>query len=156
MPRLLADTNPLRVSPDVRRLWWRQGLASFGSQLSVVAVGLQVYALTGSTLSVDNHDRRTVAPWASTGLWIVSIALQAWLHVGSVGRLYALVAVQSAAFAINNSARQAIAPRLLPPAPMPTANSLQTIAWDLSFTVGPARRPGPAPAGRSRPPRAVR
>jgi MFS family permease len=161
VPRLLADTTPLRVSPEFRRLWWGQGLASLGSQLAVVAVGLQVYALTGSTLSVgilglcalvplvalglyggalvDSHDRRTVALWASTGLWVVSIAiaLQAWLGFRSVELLYALVALQSAAFAINNPARSAIVPRLLPPELMPAANALQTIAWSTAFTVGP-------------------
>jgi len=161
VPRLLADTTPLRVSPEFRRLWWGQGLASLGSQLAVVAVGLQVYALTGSTLSVgilglcslvplvglglyggalvDSHDRRTVALWASVGLWLVSIAIavQAWLGLESVGLLYALVAVQAAAFAINNPARSAILPRLLPPELMPAANALQTIAWNLAFTIGP-------------------
>ncbi len=161
MPRLLADTTPLRVSPEFRRLWWGQGLASLGSQLAVVAVGLQVYALTGSTLSVgvlglcalvplvglglyggalvDSHDRRTVALWASTGLWLVSIAiaLQAWLGLASVELLYALVAVQAAAFAVNNPARSAIVPRLLPAELMPAANSLQTIAWNVAFTLGP-------------------
>ncbi len=161
MPRLLADTTPLRISPEFRRLWWGQGLATLGSQLAVVAVGLQVYALTGSTLSVgvlglctlvplvglglyggalvDSHDRRTVALWASTALWVVSIAiaLQAWLGFRSVELLYALVALQSAAFAINNPARSAIVPRLLPPELMPAANALQTLAWSTAFTIGP-------------------
>lgn len=161
MPRLLADTTPLRVSPEFRRLWWGQGLATLGSQLAVVAVGLQVYALTGSTLSVgilglctlvplvglglyggalvDTHDRRTVALAASTALWVVSIAiaLQAWLGFRSVELLYGLVALQSAAFAINNPARNAIVPRLLPPELLPAANALQTLAWSVAFTVGP-------------------
>jgi MFS family permease len=67
----------------------------------------------------------------------IAIALQAWLGLGSVGVLYALVALQSAAFAINNPARSAIVPRLLPPELIPAANALQTIAWSIGFTVGP-------------------
>lgn len=161
MPRLLADTTPLRISADFRRLFTGQALASVGSQLSVVAVGLQVYDITGSTLSVgilgvcalvplvvlglyggalvDVHDRRTVALLASLGLWVVAIALlvQAWLGLDSAPLLYALVAVQSAAFAINNPARQAILPRLLPARLIPAANSLQTVAASVAFTVGP-------------------
>jgi hypothetical protein len=161
VPRLLADPTPLRISPEFRRLWWGQGLASLGSQLGVVAIGLQVYALTGSTLSVgilgvcslvplvvlglyggalvDSHDRRTVALWASTALWVVSIviAMQAWLGADSVELLYVLVAVQAGAFAINNPARNAIVPRLLPAELLPAANSWQTLAWNLSVTVGP-------------------
>ncbi|MFF2620392.1 MFS transporter [Oerskovia jenensis] len=164
MPRLdgiLADTTPLRVSPPFRRLWWGLGISNLGSQLTVVAVGLQVYALTGSTLAVgvlgifalvplvalglyggalvDAYDRRKVALLASWALWIVTglLALQAWLDVGSVGVLYGLVALQSAAFAINNPARSAIIPRLVEPRLLPAANALQTISWSIALTVGP-------------------
>ncbi|MBD7998167.1 MULTISPECIES: MFS transporter [Oerskovia] len=164
MPRLdgiLADTTPLRVSPPFRRLWWGLGISNLGSQLTVVAVGLQVYALTGSTLAVgvlgifalvplvalglyggalvDAYDRRKVALLASWALWVVTglLALQAWLDVGSVGVLYGLVALQSAAFAINNPARSAIIPRLVEPRLLPAANALQTISWSIALTVGP-------------------
>ena len=161
MPRLLADTTPLRVSPEFRRLWWGLGLSNLGSQLTVVAVGLEVYDLSGSTLSVgilgvcalvplvvlglyggslvDAHDRRRVAIVSATAAWVVTclLALQAWMHVGSVTLLYALVALQSAAFAVNNPARSAIVPQLLPARLLPAANSLQTIAWNLAVTVGP-------------------
>lgn len=164
MPRvngLLADTTPLRTSPPFRRLWWGLGISNLGSQLTVVAVGLQVYALTGSSLAVgvlgicalvplvvlglyggalvDAYDRRKVALAASTALWVVTalIAVQAWLHLSSVGVLYGLVAAQSAAFAINNPARSAIIPRLVEPRLLPAANALQTIAWNVALTVGP-------------------
>ncbi|MHA7133899.1 MFS transporter [Oerskovia turbata] len=164
MPRLdgiLADTTPLRVSPPFRRLWWGLGVSNLGSQLTVVAVGLQVYALTGSTLAVgvlgvfalvplvalglyggalvDAYDRRKVALLASWALWVVTglLALQAWLGLGSVGVLYGLVALQSAAFAINNPARSAIIPRLVEPRLLPAANALQTISWSIALTVGP-------------------
>lgn len=161
MPRLLADMTPLRVSPAFRRLWWGLGVSNLGAQLTVVAVGLQVYALTGSTLAVgllgvaalvplvvlglyggalvDAYDRRKVSLLASSVLWLVTglIALQAWLHVESVNLLYGLVAVQSAAFAINNPARSAIIPRLVEPALMPAANALQTISINVALTLGP-------------------
>jgi MFS family permease len=120
-----------------------------------------VYAITGSTLSVgvlgicalvplvalglyggalvDLYDRRKVALISSVCLWLVSIglAVQAWLHVDSVLLLYALVAVQSAGFAINNPARSAIIPRLIDPPLLPAANVLQTTAWSVALTVGP-------------------
>jgi ENTS family enterobactin (siderophore) exporter len=161
VPRLLADLTPLRVSRPYRRLWAGLSLANVGTQLAVVAVGLQVYDLSGSSLSVglvglfalvplvllglyggsivDAHDRRKVALGASIGLWFVAvlIALQAWLEVGSVWLLYGLVAAQSACFAINNPARSAILPRLLPVDLLPAANALQSLSWNLGFTVGP-------------------
>ena len=138
MRNLLADTTPLKVSADYRRLWFGLSISNIGTQVTIVAVGLQVYALTGSTLAVgvlglfsliplvalglyggalvDHYDRRKVSLVSSAVLWLVvaAIAAQAWLDVESVELLYGLVAVQSAAFAINNPARSAIIPRLLP------------------------------------------
>ncbi|MCK9794502.1 MFS transporter [Isoptericola sp. 4D.3] len=161
MPRLIADLTPLRVSPAYRRLWWGLGVSNIGTQVTVVAVGLQVYALTGSTLAVgtlgiaalvplvalglyggalvDHYDRRRVSLLASSVLWLVTagIAAQAWFDVGSVNLLYALVAVQSAAFAINNPARTSIVPRLLEPQLMPAANALQTLSFNVALTCGP-------------------
>lgn len=161
MPRLLADLTPLRVSPPFRRLWWGLTLAAVGSQITVVAVGLQVYAITGSTLAVgvlgmcalvplvllglyggalvDAHDRRTVAIASAGALWLFSIliAAQAWLGLSNVLLLYALVAGQSAAFAINNPARSAIVPRLIEPRHLPAANALTSVAANTAMTVGP-------------------
>jgi MFS family permease len=99
----------------------------------LVALGLYGGAL------VDLHDRRKVALIASFGLWLISIALavQAWAGVDSVTLLYALVALQSAGFAINNPARSAIVPRLIAPELLPAANVLQTTAWNIALTVGP-------------------
>ena len=158
---LLLDLTPLRASAPFRRLLIGLGISNLGSQLTVVAVGLQVYAITASTLSVgvlgicalvplvllglyggalvDAHDRRRVALYSSFGLWVVTIvlAVQAWLGVDSVLLLYALVAVQSAGFAINNPARSSIIPRLVEPRLLPAANVLTTIENNVALTVGP-------------------
>jgi MFS family permease len=158
---VLLDLTPLRASPAFRRLWWGLGISNLGSQLTVVAVGLQVYAISGSTLSVgilgicalvplialglyggalvDAYDRRIVALLSAVALFLVTAALavQAWLDLDSVTLLYGLVALQSAAFAINNPARTAIIPRLLEPRLLPAANVLVTTAWSAALTVGP-------------------
>ncbi|GAA3800289.1 MFS transporter [Cellulomonas soli] len=161
MPSLLVDTTPLRVSPPFRRLWLGLSVGQLGAQLTVVAVGLQVYALTSSTFAVgilglcalvplvvfglyggalvDHADRRTVALVASTLAWLVTMALaaQAWAGNERVEVLYALVALQSAAAAVNSPARSAIIPRLLDPRLMPAANALQTLGGNTAMTVGP-------------------
>ena len=161
MRHLLADTTPLKVSPDYRRLWFGLSVSNIGTQVTIVAVGLQIYALTGSTLAVgllglfslvplvvlglyggalvDHYDRRKVSLLSSLVLWVVvaGIAAQAWLELESVHLLYGLVAVQSAAFAINNPARSAIIPRLLPKELMPAANALMTLSWNVALTGGP-------------------
>lgn len=158
---LLLDLTPLRTSRSFRRLWWGLGISNLGTQLTVAAVGLQVYAITGSTLAVgvlgvcalvplivlglyggalvDSYDRRKVALASAFGLWLVVIllAVQAWLHLDSVPLLYGLVALQSAGFAINNPARTAIIPRLVDPLLLPAANVLQTVVWNIALTVGP-------------------
>jgi MFS family permease len=158
---LLLDLTPLRASEAFRRLWWGLGIANLGSQLTLVAVGLQVYAISASTLSVgilgicalvplitlglyggalvDAYDRRRVALLSAMGLFVTTAALavQAWLHVDSVILLYFLVALQSAAFAINNPARTAIIPRLLKPSLLPAANVLTTTAWSTALVLGP-------------------
>lgn len=161
MPKIFADVTPLKESPAFRRLWIGNGLSSIGTQLTVVAVSLEIYHLTGSTLSVgmlglvaliplvfaglyggaiaDAHDRRKVALYSSAVLWIVSIciALQAWLSLENVWILYALIAVQSAAAGVNGSARSAIVPRLVRPDLLPSANALSMIVMGLGTTIGP-------------------
>lgn len=161
MPSILADITPLRVSPEFRRLWWGQGLASIGGQFTAMAVSLQIHALTGSTLAVgllgvfalvplivlglyggalvDRHDRRTVALIASVIMWgaTIGIAWQAWWHIGSVWLLYGLVAVQSGASAVNMPARSAIIPRLVPPRLLPAANALNSATWTIAQMGGP-------------------
>ncbi|MCW2811376.1 MAG: transporter [Friedmanniella sp.] len=158
---LLLDLQPLRASPPFRRLLFGLGVSNLGTQLTVVAVGLQVYDITRSTLSVgvlgicalvplivlglyggalvDQYDRRRVALVASVALWVITLALalQAFLHVDSVLLLYGLVALQSAGFAVNNPARTAIIPRLIDPFLLPAANVLQTIAFNVALTAGP-------------------
>ena len=52
MRRLLADPTPLRVLPAYRRLWTAISISNVGQQLTSVAVGLQVWELTHSSLAV--------------------------------------------------------------------------------------------------------
>jgi MFS family permease len=158
---LLTDITPLQASVDYRRLWFGTTVSQLGQQMTAVAVAIQVYALTKSSFSVglvglfalvplvafglyggaiaDAFDRRILGLISSAGLWVLSIALalQAFLHVDSVWLLYGIVAVQAAFYAINNPARSAIIPRLLPVEMLPAANALSAASMNLGFTVGP-------------------
>ena len=161
MEKLLADITPLRESPAFRRLWLGSAVSALGSQLTLVAVSLEVYRLTQDSLYVgllslfalvplvfggllggsiaDAHDRRTVALLGSSVLWLTTaaLALQAWLEVGNVWLLYALVAVQSGAQAINQPARSAIIPVLVRKELLPAANALSMMIFGLTMTAGP-------------------
>lgn len=161
MRSLVVDTTPLKVSPEFRWLWSGLTIAQLGTQLTVVAVGLQVYAITGSTLSVgvlgmfafvplvifglyggaivDHYDRRKVALASALVSWAATmvLAVQGWSGNAHVGLLFGLTAVQSAANAVNSPARSAIIPRLLEPRLMPAANALQAIGFQTALMVGP-------------------
>ncbi len=161
MARLLTDLRPLQESADFRRLWIGSTVSQLGQQMTAVTISIQVYVLTQSTFSVglvglfslvpliifglyggamaDAVDRRTLALISSSGLWLLSMLLvaQSVLHWNQVWVLYAVVAVQSACFAVNNPARSAIIPRLVRPELLPAANTLSQAAFNLGFTAGP-------------------
>ncbi|QHK20031.1 MFS transporter [Pseudarthrobacter psychrotolerans] len=161
MGKLLADIRPLRESPAFRRLWLGSAVSAVGSQLTLVAVSLEVYRLTQDSFYVgllgvfalvplvfggllggsiaDSHNRRTVVLLATSVLWLTTglIALQSWLQLGNVWVLYLLVALQSGALAINQPARSAIIPTLIRKELLPAANALNMISFGLAMTVGP-------------------
>ena len=150
--RHAVDLRPLNVRP-YRRLLVGQGTSFVGSMLTQVAVPVQVYAITRSSLYVgfvglagllpivifgiyggaiaDAVDRRRLYLWSSIGGWLVTCALlaQTLLDVGSVGLILGLVVVQSGMFAVASSSRGAIIPRIV-------ALDLVASANTLSFTVG--------------------
>jgi MFS transporter, ENTS family, enterobactin (siderophore) exporter len=159
--KLLADITPLKESPDFRRLWLGSALSAVGSQLTLVAVSLEIYGLTQDSFYVgllavfalvplviggllggsiaDAHDRRRIALLASTVLWLATglIALQSWMQWGNIWVLYLLVALQSGAQAINQPARSAILPMLIRKELLPAANALSMMSFGLAMTAGP-------------------
>jgi MFS family permease len=158
---VILDITPLRISPSYRRLWAGMTVSQLGSQMTLVAVPIQVFDLTDSSFAVgmigavglgplivfglyggalaDSVDRRRLAMWTSAGLLVSSAVLLAQALAGahSLWLLYAVVAVQAALFAIDNPARNAIIPRLLPRDLLPTANALSQATFNLGLTVGP-------------------
>lgn len=166
MARLLRgsfiDLRPFTASRPFARMWAGSTLAGLGGQLTIVAVMLHMFELTGSTFAVsmvavagllpmivagiyggmlaDAFDRRTVAlvaacvTWASTLL----LAVLAWGGWETVAWLYALSVVNAAANSIVSAARQAIVPRLLPRDLLPAASALNGITMGIMVMGGPA------------------
>jgi MFS family permease len=157
-----VDLTPLRESPAFARLWAGNAIAGIGSQMTVVAIGLHVYELTGSTGAValvgvlsllpmivaglyggmlaDAFDRRLVALVASCVAWgsTIALALLAWTHAETVASLYALSILNAVAATVIGTSRQAILPRILPPHLLPAASALGGISLGVMVTVGPA------------------
>jgi MFS family permease len=155
-----VDVRPLR-QPDFRRLFIGQGVSFVGYQLTAVAVPVQMYALTGSSLWVgligvaafvplvvfglwggavsDAVDRRRLYIASSCLVWAVTggLLVQALLDVGSADLLLALVAVQSVGFALSSPVRGAILPRLLPREQVPAGNTLTFTMSSVGTVIGP-------------------
>ncbi|MGH3621822.1 MAG: MFS transporter [Sciscionella sp.] len=154
------DTRPLRI-PVYRRLWSSTIATAVGSQLTAVAVPLQVFSLTQSSAYVglsgafalvplvvfgmwggaiaDATDRRRLMLLTNGGIAVATLALwaQAFAGVGSVWLVFLLLMVQQACFGMNSPARSASVPRLVPPEELPAANALNSTVMQLGQIVGP-------------------
>jgi MFS family permease len=158
--RHAVDTRPLAI-PEYRRLLIGQGTSFIGSMLTQVAVPVQVYAISRSSLDVgfvglaglipivvfglyggaiaDAVDRRRLYFWASLGSWTVTLALlaQTLLDLRNVPLILALVAVQAGTFAVASSARGAIIPRIVEHDLVPAANTLNFTVGNVGQVLGP-------------------
>jgi MFS family permease len=155
-----ADTRPL-ANRLYRILLIGQGTAFIGSMLTQVAVPVQVYSISRSSLMVglvglvglvplvvfglyggaiaDAMDRRVLYLVSSLITWAVTLALLAQTLAGldSIPLILALVAVQAGAFAVSSSARGAIIPRIVPADLVPSANTLSFTVGNLGQVIGP-------------------
>lgn len=157
--RLFADTTPLR-NPDFRRLWLAGIPTVIGANLTIFAVPVQIYALTGSSAYVglsglfalvplvvfgllggawaDAMDRRKLLIIASCGLAAASLLL--WVQAvlgGDVWVVLSLLAVQQGFYAVNSPTRAAAIPRLVAGGDLPAANSLNMTVMQFGAIVGP-------------------
>ncbi|WP_442966673.1 MFS transporter [Rathayibacter sp. Leaf248] len=155
----VIDVSPLRESPAFARLWAGNVISGIGGQMTIVAVGLHIYELTGSTLAVamvgvvalvptviaglyggmlaDAFDRRLVLLLSAIVAWgsTAGIAALAWLGAETPLTLYLLTAV---ATTVIVATRMTLAPRLLRPELVRAAAALGGIASGVEVTVGPA------------------
>jgi MFS family permease len=161
-PGLFLDIRPLRESPAFARLWFGNTISGIGAQMTIVAVGLQVYDLTHSTFAVslvgvialvpmiiaglyggmlaDAFDRKTVLVWSSLLAWAstMGIAALAWAGAEVVWPLYLLTTVNAVAATVVNATRGSIQARLVRQELLPAASALSGVSIGLFVTVGPA------------------
>jgi MFS family permease len=157
---LMVDTRPLKIVP-FRRLWASTAVTAIGSQLTAVAVPKQVYDITGSSGFVglagvfalapllvfglwggaiaDTVDRRKLLLVTNAGIALTSLLLwaQAAAHADSVWLVLILLAVQQGLFAVNQPARSASVPRLVPLELMPAANAVYGTVFSFGAVLGP-------------------
>ena len=165
--RRFVDVAPLRESPAFARLWFGAAISGIGAQLTIVAVGLQIYDITRSTFAValvggislvpmiiaglwggvlaDAFDRRLVLIISAVTGWLTTLGLiaLAWVELASdahvpIWPFYLLTTVNSVAATITMATRASVYPRILPARLVPSASALNGIAFGIQLTLGPA------------------
>lgn len=143
-------------------MWVGGTITGIGSQMTILAVGLDVYARTQSTLMVsyvaafalvpmiiaglyggvlaDSFDRRIVALLSAIVAWgsTAGLAVYSWSGAEPVLPLYLLITLNTVAATMVGVARQAIVPRLIRRELLPAAGALGGISAGLMLTIGPA------------------
>ena len=148
--------------PAFRAIWTANLASNIGSMIQSVAAAWLMTDLTKShqlialvqastTLPImllalfagaiaDNHDRRLVMLVAQVGMLIASALLAALTWAGMIGplSLLALTLTVGAGTALNGPAWQASVRLQVGPEDLPQAISINTIAFNLGRSVGPA------------------
>jgi MFS family permease len=160
--RLAIDVSPLRTSRDFRLLWLGELVSQTGSQIALVAVYVQVFALTDSAAAVglvglvqlialalasvlggpliDTHDRRRLLLIGEVG----AAAASSVLLIGAVsGRpplavVYLGAALVSLCSGFCLSTRSSMLPNLVPSRLLPSSLSLNQAMFSTTLIVGPA------------------
>ena len=159
---MAVDATPLRQSRDFRWLWFGDVFATIGRQIPLVAIPLQVYALTSSSLVVglvslaqvvplivgslvggvvvDAHDRRRVllVTLAFLALVAAGFALNASRDRPLLWVVFVLAVLQATASGFDAPARRAALPQVVPLALVPSALALQQILSTLGKLLVPA------------------
>ena len=159
---LAVDVTPLRASPAYRRLWSGDVCVTFGRQVANVAIPLQVYAITGSSLMVglvslvqlgpliagslaggvvvDAFDRRRVILATQLCLLLVAtgLVLNAALGRPLLWVIFVLATLQAVVFGFDSPARRAALPNVVGLELLPSALALQQIVSNLGKLLVPA------------------
>jgi len=158
---VLADITPLRESRDYRFLFSGQVASYIGRQFTVVAIPIQVYAITHSSLQVglvglaslgplivfslaggamsDAFDRRRLLLINQVLLAATSavLALNATLSHPALWPLYLFGALSAGFAGADMQTRNAITPRLVRRETFPAAAALGQLVWQVGMIVGP-------------------
>jgi MFS family permease len=158
----LAETRSLFAHRPFFLYFWARGFSEFAYQMAAVAVGWQIYALTGSALDLgivglvefaptaclvfiaghaaDRYDRKRVAQACQfvaglTALFLALGSLGGWL---TVGEIFAAVAVLGIVVAFESPAAAALLPGVAPEGLVQKGTALTTALFQVAMISGPA------------------
>jgi len=160
--RFVVDISPLRKYRHFRRLWSGQVVSGLGSQLTLVAVSFQAYALTRSTLVVGLIGLAQLVPLLAGALWggtladamdrrrvllltqvamataVGGLVVNASLSHPAVWPLFVCTAASAGFQGVDWPARRAALPMLVDSQDVTAAIALQTSIQQLALVAGPA------------------
>ena len=161
-PPAPAAPDALRSHPAFVQFWFARICSGFGFQMLSVAVGWQVYAITGRALDLgliglvqfipsmllalpaghvaDQFERRRIVLLGQVVdmLAIVALAAISLLHAAHELTILALVFVIGVAKAFEFPAMQSMLPALVPPGVLPRAMAASASAGQAAMIMGPA------------------
>lgn len=156
------DITPLKVSRDYRLLFFGQLISAFGSMMSFVAIPVQMYQLTESSLMVgligvaefvpiatlafvggalaDAVDRRMMLRLTEIGQTIVTaiLLINAFLPQPQIWVLFLCAALHAAFAALQRPSFEALIQKIVPPDLMPSVAALNSLRWTITAICGPA------------------
>jgi len=157
-----VDTGPLRRHRDFRLLFVGQGVSSFGSMITYVALPYQAYQLSGSSLVVgllslaelgpllvtafvggalaDAFDRRRLVQIAELGLALCAgaLVLNSTLSSPKLWVLFVVGAAMAALDGIQRPPLDALIPRLVDRHELIAASALDALRSNIGRVAGPA------------------
>jgi MFS family permease len=159
---LFIDLSPLKRHRDFRFLFAGQLVSSFGNFISYVALPVQIYDLTKSSVAVGMLGTVQLVPLAVTALWGGAVAdaidrrrLLLWseaLMLGgslvlvvnsmaarpSVALLFVLAAFMSAVSGFHRPGLESLTPKLVAVEDLPAVSALTSLRGTASAIAGPA------------------
>ncbi len=160
--RTAVDIGPLRASRDFRLLWLGELISQTGSQVTTVALFVQVDRITHSAAAVgfiglaqllpmivasvligpviDRRNRRHVLLAAQVGLGLSSAILlvAAFSDHPVLAVLYGAAAINGGFVAVSMPTRSAMTPNLVPADMLPAAAAINQVMWNVAAIAGPA------------------
>ncbi|RAP59716.1 MFS transporter [Oleiagrimonas sp. MCCC 1A03011] len=157
-----ANAAPLRAYPAFVHFWIARMASGFGFQMLSVAVGWQIYALTGNAFDLglvglvqfvpslllalpaghiaDQFNRRRIVVTCQALEWIAiaALALGSWQGWLSETGILTLLFVIGLARAVEFPTRQAMVPGLVPASVLPRAMAMNASAMQVAMIAGPA------------------
>jgi MFS family permease len=160
--RFAVDVTPLRRSRDFRLIWGGEVVSQVGTQITTVALLIQVFDLTGSSAAVgavglvqlvpmilvalgigpviDRVDRRKVLIVAQIGQAGASALLLvgALMHHPPLALVFGAAALSAAFISVALPTRAAVTPTLVGAQYLPAAAALNQVMWTSAAVIGPA------------------